>query len=150
MNKFKNWLRIKLSDFLGISDLESNFKDHETFNNLRFSDIEEEINDKSSYLRKLINNNTNDILHSQDSINVLHNTIENVIHIGTDVRYHNERTHSWAVICIEGNINIVKFVDLERRDAMEILRFLKQFEAGRHCIDTPYKQMFLDGGLFKF
>lgn len=150
MNKIKNWLRSKLRDFLGVSDIDSNFKDHETFNSLRFTDIEKDINDRTSYLRKLINNNSGDISHCQDSVNVLHNTIENVVHIGTDVRYHNERTHSWAVVCIEGNINIVKFVDLGRQDARGILEYLKHFEAGRHCIDTPYKQMFLDGGLFKF
>jgi len=63
MNKFKNWLRIKLRDFLDIGNLESNFKDHETFNSIRFADIESDIHDKSSYLRKLINNSTNDISH---------------------------------------------------------------------------------------
>ena len=135
MNKFKNWLRIKLKDFLNIGNLESNFKDHETFNNIRFSDIEKDINDKTSYLRKLINNSTNDISHCQDSINAIHNTIENVVHIGTDVHY-NGRTHSWAVVCIEGNMNIVKFVDLGRNDARSILEYLKHFEAGRHCIDN--------------
>jgi len=56
MNKFKNWLRIKLKSFLDIGDLESNFKDYETFNSIRFSDIESDAHDKTSYLRKLINN----------------------------------------------------------------------------------------------
>jgi len=149
MRNFKDWLRIKFKKFLDIGDLESNFKDHETFNSIRFADIESDAHDKTSYLRKLINNSANDISHCQDSISVLHNTIENVVHIGTDV-HHNGRTHSWAVVCIEGKMNIVKFVDLERQDARGILEYLKHFEAGRHCIDTPYKEMFLDGGLFKF
>lgn len=56
---------------------------------------------------------------------------------------------SWAVICVEGNINIVKFIDLDTKDARDVLDFLKHFEAGRHCIDVPYKEMFYDG-LFKF
>jgi len=28
------------------------------------------------------------------------------------------------------------------QNAREILDFLKNFEAGKHCIDTPYKEMF--------
>lgn len=130
MKKFKTWIKYKLREFLGIDNLESNFKDHETFNNIRFRDIEKNIS------------------HCQEGINTLHTTIENVVHIGTDVRC-NEREHSWAVICIEGKINIVKFVELNRKDGRYVLDFLKQFEASRHCIETPYKEMFYDG-LFKF
>jgi len=148
MNKFKNWLRFKLRDFLGVGDIESNFKDHETFNSIRFSDIESDIHDKTTYLRKLINENAKYISHFQNSVNVLHNTVENVVHIGTDV-CKPDQGHSWAVVCIEGKMNIVKFVDLNRQDARGILEYLKHFEAGRHCIDTPYKEMFMEG-LFKF
>lgn len=99
-----------------------------------------------------MNNNTrkdlgNQISYFQESVNTLHNTVENVVHIGTDIRV-NERGYSWAVVCIEGKMNIVKFIDLDRKNAREIFEFLKHFEAGRHCVDTPYKQMF--DGLFKF
>ena len=101
-------------------------------------------------LRKLTYNlNTNtrkelkvDISHFQESVNTLHNTVENVVHIGTDVRENRGYGHSWAVICVEGKLNIVKFINLDRKDAREIFDFLKHFEAGRHCVDTPYKEMF--------
>ncbi|MGJ0846495.1 hypothetical protein ACR77J_07395 [Tissierella praeacuta] len=98
--------------------------------------------------------NTTDLLdkrvsHNEDSIDVLHKTIENVVHIGTDV-IPNHRNHggSWAVVCIEGKMNIVKFVDLSRGDARYVLDFLKQFEAAKHCIDTPY--LVFKEELFKF
>lgn len=149
MSKFTKWLRIKLKGFLDIDDIESNFRDHETFNNIRFHDIEKDSNDKISYLRKSINSSANDISHCQQSVNTLHNTIENVVHVGTDVDVNPNYGRSWSVVCIEGKLNIVKFVDLERRDAMDVLRFLKQFEAGKHCIDTPHKEFFYEG-LFKF
>ena len=104
---------------------------------------------------ELLNNTTkninSEISHFQESVNTLHNTVENVVHIGTNVhktnQYNQER--SWAVICIEGKLNIVKFVSLDRDNAMDILKYLKQFEAGRHCIDHPYKELFYDE-LFKF
>ena len=149
MNKIKSWIRVKLREFLGVGDIESNFKDHETFQNIRFADVEKDMNDKSSYLRKLINNSENNILHCQESVNILHNTIENIVHIGTDVVVNPNYGRSWSVVCIEGKLNIVKFVDLDRRDEMEVLKFLKQFEAGKHCIDAPHKEFFMEG-LFKF
>ena len=150
MKKLKDWLRIKLREFLGVDNLESSFIDHETFNSLRFHDIEKDSNDKDAYLRKLINDNSKDISHFQESVNILHNTVENVVHIGTDVRepkYNNDR--SWAIICVEGKLNLVKFVSLDARNARDLIQYLKQFEGGRHCIDTPYSEIFYDG-LFKF
>jgi hypothetical protein len=46
-------------------------------------------------------------------------------------------------------MNFVKFIDLGRSEARDVMMFLKQFEVGKHCIDSPYKEMFYDG-LFKF
>ena len=46
-------------------------------------------------------------------------------------------------------MDVVKFVDLSGKNMREVLHFLKQFESGSYCIDTPYKEMFYDG-LFKF
>jgi len=145
LKDFKNHIRLKLIKFLGIDNLNDAFNKH--------------LKDNRSTLMKInsnmytLNRTTKDelkkdISHFQQSVNVLHNTVENVVSIGTDVDYYNGG-RSWAVVCIEGKINIVKFVDLSRRNALSILDFLKNFEAGKHCIDTPYKQIFYDG-LFKF
>ena len=111
---------------------------------------ENQFDNLNDWLKNKHKNIKNDISHLQESMKILHNTVENVVHIGTDVRenYSNSE-HSWAVICVEGKINIVKFVDLNRNDSRYVLDFLKQFEAGRHCIDTPYKNIFIDG-LYKF
>jgi hypothetical protein len=145
MNKIKNWIHIKLISFLKIDTLINILDNYIDENNNTFTE-----------LRKLIynlNQNTyknlkNDISHFQESVNTLHKTVENVVHVGTDV--HRENTdHSWAVVCIEGKINIVKFVSLDRKNGREILDFLKHFEAGKHCIDAPYKEIFYNE-LFKF
>jgi len=158
MKSFKTWLRNKFREYLGIDNLESNFINHETFNSIRFYDIEEDYENKIQILEKdilkrlqLINSYlSSDIKYCKEGIDTLHNTIENVVHIGTDVREnYSNREHSWAVVCIEGKINIVKFVDLNRNDGKYVLEFLKQFEAGRHCIDTPRKEIFYDN-MFKF
>lgn len=144
MNKIKTYIRNKLIRFLGIDLLHDNFNKHIENNINAFKSQTETIYNLNNSTR---NDLTNQIQYFQDSVNVLHNTVENVVHIGTDVRQYNGS--SWAVICIEGNMNVVKFVDLGRNDIREVLHFLKQFEAGKHCIDTPYKEMF-NGELFKF
>lgn len=142
MEKIRNWLKVKLRKFLDVEELASKFNNHVDSNYVSFSNLYNTIS--------VINRNlTKDISHLQESINILHRTIENVVHIGTDVTRNNDGEHSWAVICIEGKINIVKFVDLGRKDAQYVLDFLKQFEAGRHCVDAPYRDMFYNG-LFKF
>jgi len=145
MKKIKNWLRNKLSKFLGIDDIISLIDKHIDHNDKTFTALKEFTYNLNYSTR---NDLKKDISHFQESVNVLHNTVENVVHIGTDI--HRENTgHSWAVVCVEGKMNIVKFVDLDRKDAREVMNFLKSFEAGRHCIDTPYKEMFYDG-LFEF
>ncbi len=145
MKKIKDWIKYKLINYLGINDLINIIDKHIDNNDSTFTELENTVHG--------LNNNTyrklkNDISHFQESVNVLHNTVENVVHIGTDVHY-NQTGRSWAVVCIEGKINMIKFVDLNRKDAREIFDFLKHFEAGRHCIDTPHKEI-LYGGLFKF
>jgi hypothetical protein len=137
MNKFKVWLRNKLKIFLEIDKLENNYKDYKLANENNIWNLNNDIR----MINKRISNNTY-------AIDTLHATIENVVHIGTDIR-RDYNGNSWAVICIEGKMNVVKFVDLNGKDIREVLHFLKQFEAGRHCIDTPYREMFYDG-LFKF
>ncbi len=145
MNKIKNWIRIKLINYLGIDTLVNLLDKHIDNNDNMFTELRN--------LTYSLNTSTyrdlgNKISHFQESVITLHNTVANVVHIGTDV--HRENTgHSWAVVCIEGKINIVKFIDLDRKDASDILSFIKQFEAGRHCVDAPYKEMFYNG-VFKF
>ena len=144
MNKIKSWIRNTLIKFLSIDKLNESFTTHETVTNIRLRDIDwnlETVDKDIKYLTKEVN-------HFNQSIDAIHRTVENVVHIGTDV-YKENQGHSWAVICVEGKMNLVKFVDLNRQDGRDVLDFLKRYEAGRHCIDTPYKEFFYDG-LFKF
>jgi hypothetical protein len=144
MNRIKQWIRNKFISFLRIDKLTESFTTHETVTNIRLRDIDwklETVDNDLKYLNK-------EVSHFNGSIDAIHRTVENVVHIGTDV-YQSNQGHSWAVVCVEGKMNLVKFVPLDRRDARDILDFLKRFEAGRHCIDTPYKEIFYDG-LFKF
>jgi hypothetical protein len=143
MNKIKKWVWTKLREFLCIDNIEKEFGKHEMKNEYEINSLRDQINTNYRILNE-------DISHFQESVNILHKTVENVVHIGTDVDY-NPNNHSWAVVCVEGKMNLVKFISLsDKRDAMDILNFLKQFEAGKHCIDTPAYAEFFHNELFKF
>lgn len=81
-----------------------------------------------------------------DAENQLHNAekeveecrrlITQLVDIGVDVGFHTEE-HSWAVVCIAGKQEYVKFLPLETRDSRDVLRFLKQFGYSRQIIDSP-------------
>lgn len=144
-NKLKAKLRLKLRLFLGVSDLEENFteykhsNDREIFNhnmNLKWCGEQFEIHKNKFGVQN-------------DKIEALHNTLQNVVSIGSDITNRQyDMSGSWAVVCIEGRYNVVKFVDLRGQYGRDILHFLKQFEAGRYVIDAPMgffsKDMFVD------
>ena len=72
-------------------------------------------------------------------VNVNRETISNIVNVSTDV---HEGNGSWCVISVGGNLQYVKFVDLNRKNIREIVDFLKRYEAGRHTIDSPQGYIF--------
>ncbi|WP_405169456.1 hypothetical protein [Paenibacillus sp. FSL H3-0286] len=125
LNKIKEKLRNKLRHFLRINDLENkltNFKRTVGSNLIRHDEKIE-----------LIHRNVRD---NSIKIEALHNTLSNVVSMGSDIAPNNSG-NSWAVVCVEGNYNIIKFFDLSQRDGREMLRLLKSFEGGRYVNDTP-------------
>jgi len=112
------------------------------------------INDDLSRIDNGINMRIQEVLSKTDrrfkdlenKVDINRETLKNVVEISTDVREPNRHSHehSWATISIGGKVQYVKFVDLNKSNYMEIVRFLKQFEAGRHTIDTPYQSVFED------
>lgn len=76
--------------------------------------------------------------------------LNQICDVGTDVGFTNEE-HSWAVICVAGKPEYVKFLPLTHRDARGVLDFLKQFQYSRQVIDSPiaFKGMLKDRFLEK-
>ena len=56
--------------------------------------------------------------------------------IGVDVGFYED--HSWAVICVAGKPEYVKFLPLNSGDTREIINFLKRFQGSRQIIDSPF------------
>lgn len=134
-------IKDKIKKYLGVKDLEVKLLQK----NVETTYVKDEMYRMNESTRRALGDR---IQHLQDSVNAIQKTVESVVHIGTDVD-RDPLGHSWAVICVEGKMNIVKFVDLNGQNARDILMFLKQFEAGRHCIDSPYREIF-NKGLFRF
>lgn len=85
-------------------------------------------------------------LHSAEKeIEECRRLITQLVDVGVDVGFHTEE-HSWAVICIAGHPEYVKFLPLTHRDARGVLDFLKQFQYSRQVIDSPiaFKSMLKD------
>lgn len=57
--------------------------------------------------------------------------------VAVDVNFKEE--HSWAVVCIAGRPEYVKFIPLNNSDARTVIEFLKNFQYSKHIIDSPLR-----------
>ena len=55
------------------------------------------------------------------------------IFVGVD---HHQKAGSWAVVCVEGKVNIVKFYKGSPSDMREFAKWLKQWEKSNLIVDT--------------
>lgn len=63
--------------------------------------------------------------------------MNSICDVGVDVGYNSD-DHSWAVVCIAGKPEYVKFIPLTGRDARGVLDYLKHFEYSNRIIDSPF------------
>lgn len=87
---------------------------------------------------------------SQKELEECRKLLNQICDVGVDVGFRGEE-HSWAVVCIAGRPEYVKFIPLNRGDARQVMDFLKRFQYSRHVIDSPIafrnmlgKEMFLE------
>ena len=111
--KIKNWLFS--AEMLRINQLEKRVED--STNRLRLASIQ--------------------LCNSEKEIEECRKLLTQFVDIGVDVGFHCD-DHSWAVICIAGKPEYVKFMPLAHKDAKCVLDFLKQFQYSRQVIDSPF------------
>lgn len=58
--------------------------------------------------------------------------------VAVDVGFHDSE-HSWAVVCVEGRPEYVKFIPLSGADARTVMNFLRQFQYSRPIVDSPLR-----------
>lgn len=65
-----------------------------------------------------------------------HKFMNSICNVGTDVGFRSN-DHSWAVICVHGKMDYVKFVDMHQSDIRTIVSFLKNFKHSNMVTDSP-------------
>ena len=63
--------------------------------------------------------------------------MNSMVDVGMDIGFYSD-DHSWAVVCIKGHPEYVKFIPLSHRDAHDVLEFLKHFKYSDRVIDSPF------------
>lgn len=66
-----------------------------------------------------------------------HKLVNSLMDVGVDIElYPND--YSWAVVCIKGRPEYVKFIPLNHKDTRDIMIFLKHFEYSNRVVDSPF------------
>lgn len=72
---------------------------------------------------------------SQRELKECRKLLNQICDTGVDVG--RDEKHSWAVVCVAGRSEYVKFIPLNRRDAQQVIDFLKQFQHSNNVVDSP-------------
>lgn len=103
--------------------------------------LKNEINESNATL-KIAQSNCNDATRQlkistqqNEEMKKMYNQITDV---AVDVGFTNEE-HSWAVVCIAGRLEYVKFIPLSGADARTVMNFLRQFQYSRTIVDSPLR-----------
>ena len=100
---------------------------------LRIKQLEKQIEESTNRLRSA----SIQLGNSEKEVEECRRLLTQFVDIGVDVGFHSD-DHSWAVICIAGKPEYVKFMPLAHKDAKCVLDFLKQFQYSRQVIDSPF------------
>lgn len=126
--KIKDKIRDKLRQWLFSEEL-SKFESAEQ----NYKDAKDLYNRAKGYL----NAAKDEYNWSFKMVDDCHQLMNSMIDVGADVGFCSD-DHSWAVVCIKGHPEYVKFIPLSHKDARNILDFLKQFRYSNRVVDSPF------------
>lgn len=63
--------------------------------------------------------------------------VNSLMDVGVDIELPPD-DHSWAVVCIKGHPEYVKFIPLDHKDIRDVINFLKHFEYSNRVVDSPF------------
>jgi hypothetical protein len=83
-------------------------------------------------------------LDTQSLAKSVYHLMTEMLNVSVDV--HLKEPHSWAVICIKGKPEYIKFINLGKdcKTARDIMMWLRQFEGSNITIDSPFTRYFRD------
>lgn len=95
---------------------------------LGITKLEKELSSSKKFIEILINNEK----FYLEEIKKLNKFIG----VGVDLHVHNPN-ENWAVVCIKGKPDYVKFISLGSSDIVGIRKFLSQFDSKNIIFDAP-------------
>jgi hypothetical protein len=126
--KIKDKIRDKLKQWLFAEEL-SKFETAEQ----NYKEAENLYSRSAGYL----NTAKEEYTWSLKMVDDCHKLINSMMDVGTDVGFYSD-DHSWAVVCIKGHPEYVKFIPLSHKDARGVLDFLKRFRYSDRVVDSPF------------
>lgn len=130
--KIKEKIRQKLRNWLfgeEFQKIEMAEKEYEIAKNL--------YNDEKDRLKWHLDRAIDSYINSYKLADDCHKLVDSMLDVGTDVGFYSD-DHSWAVVCIKGHPEYVKFIPLSHRDAQDVLDFLKRFRYSNRVVDSPF------------
>lgn len=103
--------------------------------------LKNEIDESTTALRFAKNNCNEAALQCQISIQQneeMKKMYNQITDVAVDVGFH-DLEHSWAVVCVEGRPEYVKFIPLSGADARTVMNFLRQFQYSQPIVDSPLR-----------
>lgn len=103
--------------------------------------LKNEINESTTELRFAKNNCNEAALQCQISIQQneeMKKMYNRITDVAVDVGFHDVE-HSWAVVCVEGRPEYVKFIPLSGADARTVMNFLRQFQYSQPIVNSPLR-----------
>ena len=90
---------------------------------------------KNEETAKNLHSAENIYLKSYRLVDDCHKLINSMMDVGTDIGFYDD--HSWAVVCVKGHPEYVKFMELSNKDTREIIDYLNHFKYSNLVIDSP-------------
>ena len=103
--------------------------------------LKNEIDESTTALRFAKNNCNEAALQCQISIQQneeMKKMYNQITDVAVDAGFH-DLEHSWAVVCVEGRPEYVKFIPLSGADARTVMNFLRQFQYSQPIVDSPLR-----------
>lgn len=132
--KIKQWL---------LKDELDKFKEYEDLCRNAYSELEKAT--AKYQLSDIRLQNSTEVVNEGIKLNKqLKEMVTPILDVGLDYGMYED--HSWAVVCVKGKPEYVKFMPLDSKDTRTIINFLKQFNKDSRIVDSPlaFRNMFGD------
>lgn len=115
------WIKNKIKNWLFKEELQ------------RMQDIEKQ----HEKMYSLADNVYKSAMRAKEECKKSRELMNSICDVGVDISL-GKNEHSWAVVCIKGKKEYIKFMPLNDESVYSVINFLKQFKNSNMVIDSPF------------